>query len=333
MIDTLQHLVRVADSTLARAYLSCFRERAAVRCFLFHSLFRHLGEIDHGVIDPLERTTVEQFRLFIEYYLTCGYTFVTPRQLAAGLAPGRQYAMITFDDGYYSSGHALPVMKALNVPATFFIATEHVRTGRSYWWDVLHRERFRRGATAREIRREVVSLKDHTAEQIETYLTREFGAAAFDAKGDIDRPFTPDELRAFAKEPLVEIGNHTTHHSILTNYPPDGAREQIVGAQRWLTETLGQAPISIAYPNGAVNPTVAQIAREAGLSVGFTTRPHKNAHQNGDGHHADPMQLGRFCLHGEAPVLEQCKTCRSDLLLYPRMRQMFVTLRPGGGRA
>lgn len=331
MIDTLQHIVRVADSTLARAYLSCFRERAAVRCFLFHSLFRSVAEMDDSVLDPLQRTTVEQLRTFIEYYLSCGYTFIAPRDLAAGLAPGKQYAMITFDDGYLSSALALPVMQALNVPATFYIATEHVRTGQSFWWDVLHRERFRRRVPVEQIHREAISLKDHRHDEIRDFLTKEFGAGAFDPVGDTDRPMTPDELRELAKSPLVEIGNHTTHHSILTNYSLDEATRQIEGAQEWLAETLGTAPTSIAYPNGAVNDNVARIAQRAGLTNGVTTRPHKN--DLGIAEPGDRMQIGRFCLHGGAPLLEQCKTCRSDLLLYPRMRQMFVTLRPGGGRA
>ena len=331
MIDTLQNIVRAADSTLARAYLSCFRERAAVRCFLFHSLFADASAIDQNALDPMQRTTVGQFRAFVEYYVSFGYTFIAPRDLATGLAPDRQYAMITFDDGYFSSSLALPVMQALNVPAAFYIATDHVRTGQSFWWDVLHRERHRRGTSDEQIHREAISLKDHRHDEIAKRLTAAFGPRAFDPVGDTDRPMTPAELRALARSPLVEIGNHTTHHSILTNYADDEVTRQINGAQEWLGQTLGTAPTSIAYPNGAVNAAVARIAKQAGLTNGFTTRPHKNdaigfAQPGG-------MQLGRFCLHGGAPLLGQCKTCRSDLLLYPRVRQMFITLRPGGGRA
>lgn len=331
MIDAIQNLVRATDDAVAHAYLSCFRERPAIRCFLFHSLFRDESEIDGNVVDFLQRTTVEQFRQFILYYLDCGYVFVTPRDVLAGLAPDRQYALITFDDGYFSNSLALPVMQSLNVPAAFYIATEHVRSGMCFWWDVLHRERHRLGASTEQIHHEALSLKSLTTEAIHAKLSAQFGSKAFDPIGDIDRPFTTDELRAFAASPLVEVGNHTTHHTILTNYTPAEAGRSIAAAQAWLTETLGTTPVSIAYPNGGVNASVVKAAKDAGLKIGFTTRPHKNelAHL----HAADFMEFGRFCLHGEAPFMKQCKTCRSDLLIYSRLRQLFVNFRPGGGRS
>ena len=43
MISSIQTIVRAADSLIARAYLSLFRERNALLSFLFHSLFRQLS--------------------------------------------------------------------------------------------------------------------------------------------------------------------------------------------------------------------------------------------------------------------------------------------------
>ena len=72
-------------------------------------------------------------------------------------------------------------------------------------------------------------MKTKTTEQIESELTRRFGADAFQPRGEIDRPFTPPELRDFACEPYVHLGNHTANHAILTNYAPDQARAQTSG--------------------------------------------------------------------------------------------------------
>ena len=66
--DAPQRFVRTTDCLIARAYLATFRERGGLLAFLFHSLFRDEREIALNQVDPLQRTTVGQFRRFIEYY-------------------------------------------------------------------------------------------------------------------------------------------------------------------------------------------------------------------------------------------------------------------------
>src|SRR5436190_22196899 len=109
MISSIQRLVRATDCVVARAYLSLFRERSALLSFLFHSLFRDEREIALNAVDPLERTTVAQFRQIIEYYLEHGYRFVSPNGVRDGLDPEKKYAILTFDDGYFNNTLALPV--------------------------------------------------------------------------------------------------------------------------------------------------------------------------------------------------------------------------------
>src|SRR5438105_5003637 len=120
MISAVQHLVRKTDAALARAYLATCDERCALMSFLFHSLFRDENQIAQNLVDPLQRTTVAQFRQFIEYYLHHGYHFVSPAEVLNGLAPGGKYALITFDDGYYNNALAQPILEEYGVPAVFF---------------------------------------------------------------------------------------------------------------------------------------------------------------------------------------------------------------------
>ena len=47
---------------------------------------------------------------------------------------------ITFDDGYADNlTEALPILREAEVPATFFISTEHLGVGGEFWWDALER--------------------------------------------------------------------------------------------------------------------------------------------------------------------------------------------------
>lgn len=331
MISALQQLVRATDTMIARAYLSVFRERNALLSFLFHSLFRDEREINANLVDPLQRTTLAQFRQFIEYYQNHGYRFISPNDLLAGLPRDGKYVIITFDDGYYNNSLALPILEEYRVPAVFFVSSDHVRHNKAFWWDVLHRELTQRGASLDQIYREGVALKSKRTEQIEAELTERFGPSAFQPRGDIDRPFTPAELREFARHNFVHLGNHTANHAILTNYTTEQVRSQIVRAQEELREMTGITPSVIAYPNGALSRSIVQTCVESGLKVGFTVRPKKNALP------LDPcspslLRLGRFApeVEGDAPIEVQCRTYRSDLLLYGLFREGYLRLHRGG---
>jgi peptidoglycan/xylan/chitin deacetylase (PgdA/CDA1 family) len=328
MIATIQKLVRSADAAVARAYLAMRREQNALMPFLFHSLFRNQREMDLNVVEPLERTTVAQFRQFVEYYLEHGYRFVSPAEVLEGLSPSGKYALITFDDGYYNNTLARAVLEEFQVPAVFFISTNHVRQNKCFWWDVFFRERLAQGATRRQIYRETVGLKGMRTEEIEAMLVERFGAGALTPRGDVDRPFTPPELREFAACPYVHLGNHTANHAILTNYTPEEVREQVAGAQKALAEMTGVTPTAIAYPNGAHDPRIVEICREVGLRLGVTVRPHKTTLPIKAGWEG-MLRIGRFCPNGDAPMVSQCRTYRSDLQLSGAFRAGYLRLLRG----
>jgi peptidoglycan/xylan/chitin deacetylase (PgdA/CDA1 family) len=326
MMSIIQHSVRLADSLIARTYLSMFQERGGLLAFLFHSLFRDEREIALNQVDPLQRTTIAQFREFIEYYLEKGYRFVGPEEILGGLDRSGRHALITFDDGYANNALALPILEEYGVPATIFVSTDHVRKNKCFWWDVLYRERLAEGASYRRIYAEGQSLKGLTTETIETRLKQRFGADAFQPRGEIDRPFTPAELRAIARSPYIHIGNHTVNHAILTNYSHEQARAQIENAQSALAEMTGSRPTAIAYPNGDHASDVMRTCLDLGLKVGFTVRPFKNVNPVA-APSLELLRLGRFCLHDELPIETQCRTCRSDILLYGILRGCYLLVR------
>ncbi len=306
-------------------YLALFKERNALLSFLFHSLFRDEQEIEKKLVDPLQRTTVAKFRQFIEYYLRSGYQFISPADLVNGVSPQGKYALITFDDGYFNNELARPILEEYKVPAVFFISTEHVKHNKCFWWDVIYRERAVQGLSHRKIYREQISMKAMTTEQIEARLTDLFGADAFRPRGDIDRPFTPAELREFASSKYVHLGNHTANHAILTNYTREQVRDQITRAQDSLRLMTGVNPCAIAYPNGAHSSTIIETCSDVGLKVGFTVRPEKSTLPMS----AQPLglfRLGRFAPHGDGSIVSQCRTYRSDLLLYSMFRDGYLKL-------
>ena len=328
MIHTIQEIVRITDLWMAKAYLSIFDERKALIPFLFHSLFRDKSEIRQKLVDPLQETTVDQFRDLIAYYLELGYTFVSPEEILAGLDPSRKYGMLTFDDGYANNALALPVLEEFNVPGLFFITSRNVIEQKCYWWDVLYRELSARGESPGRIRGQGLEMKSLRTDEMETRLKERFGAGAFVPRGEIDRPFNANELREFASHRLVHIGNHTANHAILTNYTTEEARQQLVEAQVTLQEMTGKTPITVAYPNGAHNAEVIEICREIGLKLGFTIEPHKTIAPSGLGSdHA--LRIGRFMPMGDRPLQGQYQRIRSDVVTYAILRECYIRMKRG----
>jgi peptidoglycan/xylan/chitin deacetylase (PgdA/CDA1 family) len=71
------------------------------------------------------------------------------------------------------------------------------------------------------------------------------------------------QLRELAEQGMT-IGSHTRTHPDLTRIPETAAREEIAGSKADIERVLGVAVEFLAYPGGAFNTTVADLAREAG---------------------------------------------------------------------
>ncbi|MGA9529285.1 MAG: polysaccharide deacetylase family protein [Terriglobales bacterium] len=309
-----KRLLAKGDDWLAAAGLLVMPNRPGLLIFAFHGLFESPDEIALHLADPQQAITINMFRSFVENLVQSGHQFVSPSRVLAGLDPAGTYAMITFDDGYASNRRALAAMEEFQAPAVFSISTNHVRTGKPFWWDVLYREAGKRGWEDKLLNDTRSSLKRLRTCEIEQRLVADFGPAAFHTVSDTDRPFTPQELAEFARHPLVEIGNHTCDHAILTNYPISEIGSEIGEAQDWLREITGQTPQTIAYPNGNVSRPILHAVRDAGLPLGLTGQPGRN-HIAGADASTNALLLKRHTLWGFAGIEAQCRVARSPLSL------------------
>ena len=266
--------------------------------FAFHRLFEDRRDALRNTCHPHQGITVGFFREFVEALLDHGIV-IQDLPTALKTRTAAPVAAITFDDGYADNARALPALERLNVPATFFISTGHVRMQKAFWWDALFREASRAGIPPRVVLEEIREMKRLPVEEIESRVTARYGAHALEPLDDTDRPFTPDELVRFAQSPLVTLGNHTRNHAILVNYDRAGAGAQIRAAQQDLIGWTGRVPVAIAYPNGEFDDGTIAEARAAGLQIGLTVRPGLNTLDR-----LEPMTLSRVTVGG-APAAGQ----------------------------
>jgi len=323
----VKYILKSVDSSIARFTLRVRREKNALLIFRFHGLLRDESELAFNVVNPQQGVTVGYFDEFVKYFLNQKYTFVSPVDILNGLDKDSKYIMITFDDGYFNNVYALPVLKEYSIPALFFISTDNIKNNKSFWWDVVYRQRIKEGKSVREIEKECGRLLLKTSENIEEYILRNFGShnrepnELFKPLTDIDRPFTRSELKDFSEEEFVFLGNHTCRHDILTNYSPDDVKLLLVNAQDAIYDITGKKPAAVSYPNGRYSKEVIKIAEEIGFRLGVTVVQTKNYLP------LDNMRLGRFVLDGSKDLIEQCELARSDYVMRNKILNLVTKVK------
>jgi peptidoglycan/xylan/chitin deacetylase (PgdA/CDA1 family) len=287
------------------------KDRPGLLVFVFHCVFENATEAEAGIVDPHERATPEGLARLFAYFREHDYRFVSAHEIDSGLPAGGLYAHLTFDDGFANNLRLLDLLAREQVYATIFPSVNHIRNSKAFWWNVVYRERNRRGQGA-TVAAECAMLRRATGGEVDCHLLSEFGPRALEPVGEVDRPLTVDELREIGSSPWIEIGNHTLDHAVLPLYPPAEAEAQVAGAQEWLGEVLGETPFFIAYPNGNADYRLTDMAQRNGLRLGATVIPTRNelpASATGR------MRLGRFRIVFDRRERPRMRAVRSPVQL------------------
>lgn len=323
MKTLLANKIRQIDYYFNNAYLRLVGEKKSLIIFLFHVLFRDEKEKQLNIIHPRQGITLSNFQKFIDYYSANDYIFVSPEDILKGLDDGRNYAMITFDDGYYNNIHSLPILNKYRIPALFFISTDCVTNNKAFLWDVLYREKSKLGVPVQTIFNEINTLKSTMSNRgIEEVMFEKFGSKSFVPFGDIDRPFTPSELKDFSGNKFVFLGNHTSEHAFLAICNPDEIRATIEKAQDALHQFTGIYSQYISYPDGSYSSDVIRIVKEMGFKLGMAVDYRKN-YLPIDFLKDEHLQLSRFALGENGNIINQCQLCRTDIRITKVIKKLI----------
>jgi peptidoglycan/xylan/chitin deacetylase (PgdA/CDA1 family) len=249
-----------------------------------------------------------------------------------GGARRRDVVAVTFDDGYADvHSVALPILAHLRVPATAFVVTAHVGTGRRLPHDRIFAalsELARRGipppgaglpppvqalldgcaepGPAATLDRLIATLPHGQLLAVADALTARVGMSDADLPAGT-RLMDWDELRALDAAG-VSIGGHTVSHAVLPNVPLARARREIAGCREAIADRLGRPPRHFAYPNGYHTPAVRALVRACGFETAVTTEDRENVRGG------DPLALRRKMIWenttlgpaGYSPALATC---------------------------
>lgn len=166
------------------------------------------------------------------------YTVIPLAELIERLGTGRSLRgllVLTFDDGYRGAvTEALPVLRTLGLPATFFVVGDAPGRPTPFWWDDPA------GTTGTD--------EDRSASHL---------------------PASWEELRHAARAGF-EIGAHSMHHHDLTQLDANELAHDLLACSNRITLHLGFRPRTFAYPYGRWNARAREAVRVAGFTAAVT---------------------------------------------------------------
>lgn len=168
----------------------------------------------------------------VRYLLTRRYR---PLTLSAALdAPAEERTfVVTFDDAFHSViERALPVLEGLGVPATLFVPTDFATEAAPMTWS---------------------TLRQWVGTQYEPEL----------------RCMSWDDIRRLA-DAGWEIGSHTCSHPDLTAVDREWAMTELSRSRALCEAEVQRSCVSLAYPFGAHDGVVVELARDAGYERAVT---------------------------------------------------------------
>lgn len=196
--------------------------------------------------------------------------------------------VVTFDDGYFDNyEHAYPVLRRHGVPATMFLATDHIGNDRPFWFDVatylamrtdlpalrLDSERHivlgtspaERRAAARKLLDHIKTLPQPRVDELLARLCDETGCSIPETERAQVRTMRWEDVRDMATGG-IEFGSHSCRHAILAHLPPDELRRELADSKRRIEDETGTPCTSVAYPVGRRFAYNDLVKREVGLA-------------------------------------------------------------------
>lgn len=179
--------------------------------------------------------------------------------------------MVTFDDGYLSCHDvALPILRAVGIRATFFIATSYVADRRLYWWErvalivaqgtkqgtITYPQTFEVSPRDPRTRKRINDLiKDAKQLDVDRFLDGVATALGVPWNREIEAEYaaglimTWDQVRALSRAGM-DIESHSRSHRVLQTLDEAGLESEIAGSRADLEAQLGRTVRAIAYPVG-----------------------------------------------------------------------------------
>ena len=266
---------------------------------MYHSVEQRAGDPLRELVPPHHAGVFDaQVR-----HLARRYRIVPAAELPDAVARrrrGEQFPVaITFDDDLACHAEiALPILVRHGATATFFLSGASLERPFAFWYERLQR------AHDEQVEELAELVLGETTASGEPPTLHELALAVEELDPD-ERDAVADRLAAaLGSDPetagiragqvraladaAMTIGFHTRRHDALSLLDDERLDAALVDGREELAEAAGQAVDVIGYPHGRADARVADHARAAGFTAGFSTQPIAVTPD------ADPLLQGRI---------------------------------------
>lgn len=239
-----------------------------VLCLLYHRVNPVKDRIYHLTVSP--DNFEEQIRYLKEHVRILRFEEDWKESGGDGV-------VLTFDDGYADNyEYALPILEKYHVPATIFVSTGYVGSGREFWWDEIARVltgdvdypdwfelkdslyHYRWDTHDQEARDDMIRslhwmLKmDPDVERTDLWLKQLRQWAGIGPEGRKEHlPVDHFQLQQLSRSPYITIGGHTVNHRSLGVQTKEGQQYEIGASVCFLEKNLRKRICTFSYPFGS----------------------------------------------------------------------------------
>ena len=249
---------------------------------MFHNV---LSETSQDI--NLRNIGVDYFQNMMKY-ISKNYEIVP---LADLKNPGSGRIAITFDDGLINNlRYAAPVLKKLNLPATFFATTTWINGEACIWPDevslilssVQHDVEFNGEIFRKSSFNQFRSLKNgqrldevltiSSQSKVDEWMRVMRQSSNYDVLSDTEREdawriMKGEEIKILAGQKGIEIGSHGVTHRNMTLLSDDELMFELIESKKYLEQVTGKTVNAFAFPFGAYSDASLKMARQAGYSL------------------------------------------------------------------
>ncbi len=205
------------------------------------------------------------------------YQPVDLRKSEPGVPGSKLPVAFTFDDGWIDTYTvAFPIASEHRIPFVVFVCPGLIDEDAPFWPEqIVALARAAQPLAQTAVTEMLIeSLKSAPPEQREEQLaglrkTAQDHAKPVESTG-VDRTLSWAAIAEMRRRG-VSFGSHTFTHQILTNIPPNVARQEVCASKAAIESALSADCDTFAYPNGNWSRETRDILAEAGIKLAVTT--------------------------------------------------------------
>ncbi|PCI14594.1 MAG: hypothetical protein COB71_02635 [Thiotrichales bacterium] len=296
----------LARKMIAFLYYCSGKYRLANRGRVIILMYHRILEDDDVLIASIQpgmyvtRSSFERQMAYVnKYYEITSLEDLTKMWACDGFDRSKAYCVVTFDDGWRDNYlNAFDILKKYNIPATIFLATEYIDTGRRFWHETLvdifltnnidrvnaalseAKQTIESSSALQEITDSIRKVKrgesvivDELIESLKKYSSEELEAvlaAIFKPSTRSEEMLNWNEIKEMGQQ-NISFGSHTCNHEILTNIPLNKVQDELQKSGEELQGLDSYIPV-FCYPNGNYNDDIQRLVSESGYVAAVTTQ-------------------------------------------------------------